>query len=95
MTLDNKLYDASEEELGLEYRKDIQANCFRDVHQRFYPKVYDYSLCQTQNQEEAIELTNSYFVSIARTMTDMEQPEQVVRGMSSKVMEARAAKGNN
>lgn len=86
-----KMDGNSEEQIDGLSRKDLNTAGFREVHQRFYPKVYDYSFCQERNQKVAAKLTNSYFVKIARTMTDMEEPEQVVRGMSSKLLEAREA----
>jgi len=94
MALNNK-FDDAEEQVESNYRKDINASCFRDVHNRFYPKIYDYSFCQERNQERAIQLTNSYFVEMAKTITEMEQPEEVVRGMSSRVLDARKARKTN
>jgi len=78
-----------------DYRQDIQAESFREIHNRFYPKIYDYSLCQTQDRAEAIQLSNSFFVKLAKNMTNLVQPEQTVRGMSNKVLEARLARKYN
>ncbi len=76
-------------------RKDSQAASFRDVHRRFYPKVYDYSLCQTADRAEAMNESDILFVKLARTMTDIVHPEEAVRGMSNDVLDAREARRNN
>lgn len=94
MKLFNKKQNTCEDQFDSDCRRDSQAESFRDIHSRFYPKIYDYSLCQAQNRAEAMELSDSLFVKLAKTMTNMVQPEQTVRGMSNDVLEARIAKNN-
>jgi len=77
------------------FRKDSQAASFRDVHSRYYPKVYDYSLCQTKGRAEAMKESDIIFVKLAKTMTNLVNPEETVRGMSNDVLDAREARRNN
>ena len=84
-----KQQDLTQEDVII--RKDSNAEGFRELHNRYYPNVYSYSLKKLDNRDRAIIETNAYFVGIARSITNLQQPEEYVDRLSTNVEEVRKA----
>lgn len=84
----NKLNQLSEKQLVTLYQQNKNAVYFGELYERYYSKVYNYSLKQTNNQAAAYEVTTTFFVNMAQNITDLEQPEQFVDWLFNNIHEA-------
>ncbi len=48
------------------YRKDAKAKGFRDLHNRFYRKIFDYALNKLNSQEESQAVADAYFLNLEK-----------------------------
>lgn len=61
------------------YRKDSNAAGIRDLHDRFYHKVFDYTLNKLNNQEESRAIADAYFVNLEQRFGGIERGEHALK----------------
>ena len=67
-------------------RKDTTAeDCFRTLHQNFYPKIYGYAVNQLTSQEEALAMTNTYFSDMANRIPGIPEPNELSDRLSTEI----------
>lgn len=55
------------------YRKDSKAEGIRDLHKRFYRKIFDYALNKLNSQEESKVVADAYFVNLEKRFEHSER----------------------